>query len=123
MFSGRWWNLWGHRYSPNGGYGGFAYDDMGMDGGEVIYDGPVSEGNAVPSTPKSQTPTPAARQTQSAIKKTGARQPYYEQPPERPMTTTRSAPGFRAAPSYRAAPNTRTASRPQYDSPEGRYVR
>jgi hypothetical protein len=94
-----WRNFWGRRYSPGMDYGYGGYDMMD-DGGEVIYEGQMHNGEMMEGvpTPKAapQTPTPAARQSQSAIKKTMSRQPYYE--PSQPRSAIRSRmPGFRTA--------------------------
>jgi hypothetical protein len=99
-----WRNFWGRRYRPgmDYGYDGYSDYDMGYDGGEVIYDGGTMHGGEMIESgpaPKAapQTPTPAARQSQSALKKPASRQPYYEpsQPP-RPAMKSRM-PGFRTA--------------------------
>lgn len=109
LFGGGFGNLWGHRYSQYESYGG--YDEMG--GGEVIYEGEMTEGTVTPGKSSGQTPTPAARQTESALKKTGSRQPYYEQ--DRPSSSRRM-------PSH-PMPSHRTATRPQYMGSAGRYAR
>lgn len=106
LFGGGFWNLWGHRYSQYDSYGGFGYDDMGD--GEVIYEGEMTEGTVVPGKPSGQSPTPAARNTESALKKTGTGRPYYEQ--DRPTSSRRM-------------PASRSAAKPQFAGPAARYMR
>ena len=89
--------LFGRRYRPAAEYGyGFSagHDEMIFDD---VHEGTVIEGDSTPRPAPREAPTPAARQTQSAIKKTSSRQPYYEQGHQHPHTMGRPGYGWQSA--------------------------